>query len=872
MHRTIQHSLIFLTLFILASVAMGDAFDQTVDQIKILEVELEQNQIDIDEQQTSIEQELRTFRTNHALNAPKGEFESDADYAARLSRLAAAVTQRRAELEERDLSSLRADRLETQTEISRLYRTVFLTNDVTATLGRYNANDEYFLITFVANNESVNVRLYISRQNKAPILKNNWDKVVKTAYISIDPGYHRALAQVKLEYPPLWEDGASWIFNSVIYDLGDNNSVAFSPDGQYLATGSNNEHGIAIIWKMESGERFRKMDHGDSVYTVAFSPDGEYFATGGQDETRSWYHGKAIIWEMKNGTKVHKLEHPSYVRAATFSPNGKYLATARQPSWYQGRANLWDVDSGNWIRAMTYWASGNTIQALTFSPNGEFLTTTNTRRAWYLLDRATLWETNSGNTSLNFEHENGVYAVAFTPNGKYLATGNKESVTLWEMSSGRSVRQVELPDTTAYAVTFSPDGEFLAVGKSNGYINLFRVGTEEITLETDIPRVRSIYTGSEVTDLAWHPYGNFISDGKKVYRTHLPSEEVSLTPPSLLSSEINPVEVGTTFTLDFSVKNITDLAGWQLEVAFNPDVLSVVEVKEVNFLKSGGGNTFFRKGDIDNTAGKITNLSAAILGGGSVSGEGTLFSITFEAKAAGDGELQLQSTQFSNLAGQIIPHEVDVYPVLVEGRPLVEDVNRDKVVNIQDLVLVASRFGQAGRSNADVNGDRIVNIQDLVLVAAAFGTTAAAPALYAQSSEMLTTADVKQWLTQAQQLNLTDVTSQRGILFLEQLLTALTPKETGLLPNYPNPFNPETWIPYQLAEPADVKISIYAVDGKLVRTLSLGHQPVGIYQGKNRAAYWDGKNEIGENVASGVYFYTLTAGEFTATRKMLIRK
>ena len=159
-----------------------------------------------------------------------------------------------------------------------------------------------------------------------------------------------------------------------------------------------------------------------------------------------------------------------------------------------------------------------------------------------------------------------------------------------------------------------------------------------------------------------------------------------------------------------------------------------------------------------------------------------------------------------------------------------------------------------------------------MLVAAAFGTTAAAPALYAQSSEMLTTADVKQWLTQAQQLNLTDVTSQRGILFLEQLLTALTPKETGLLPNYPNPFNPETWIPYQLAEPADVKISIYAVDGKLVRTLSLGHQPVGIYQGKNRAAYWDGKNEIGENVASGVYFYTLTAGEFTATRKMLIRK
>ncbi|MXV74054.1 T9SS type A sorting domain-containing protein [Candidatus Poribacteria bacterium] len=93
-----------------------------------------------------------------------------------------------------------------------------------------------------------------------------------------------------------------------------------------------------------------------------------------------------------------------------------------------------------------------------------------------------------------------------------------------------------------------------------------------------------------------------------------------------------------------------------------------------------------------------------------------------------------------------------------------------------------------------------------------------------------------------------------------------------LLPNYPNPFNPETWIPYQLATPADVTVTIYAMDGAVVRTLKLGHQPVGIYQGKSRAAYWDGRNAQGEPVASGVYFYILTAGDFTATRKMLITK
>ena len=99
-----------------------------------------------------------------------------------------------------------------------------------------------------------------------------------------------------------------------------------------------------------------------------------------------------------------------------------------------------------------------------------------------------------------------------------------------------------------------------------------------------------------------------------------------------------------------------------------------------------------------------------------------------------------------------------------------------------------------------------------------------------------------------------------------------SPEATTLLPNFPNPFNPETWIPYQLAQPAEVTVSIHAADGKLVRTLTLGHLPAGVYQEKERAAYWDGKNEQGEPVASGIYFYTLTAGDFSATKKLLIRK
>ena len=98
------------------------------------------------------------------------------------------------------------------------------------------------------------------------------------------------------------------------------------------------------------------------------------------------------------------------------------------------------------------------------------------------------------------------------------------------------------------------------------------------------------------------------------------------------------------------------------------------------------------------------------------------------------------------------------------------------------------------------------------------------------------------------------------------------PETTVLLPNYPNPFNPETWIPYRLAEAAEVTLTIYSLNGNQVRTLALGHQPAGFYESRSRAAYWDGRNAIGERVASGVYFYTLTAGDFAATGKMLILK
>ena len=216
---------------------------------------------------------------------------------------------------------------------------------------------------------------------------------------------------------------------------------------------------------------------------------------------------------------------------------------------------------------------------------------------------------------------------------------------------------------------------------------------------------------------------------------------------------------------------------------------------------------------------------------------------------------------------------IQTVTAIAESPALPQDVNRDDVVNILDLVLVASALGTEGAGLVeDVNRDGVVNILDLVLVAAARGDVSAAPSSDPQALELLTAAAVREWLVQAGELDLTDSTSREGALFLDKLLRALTPKETTLLTNYPNPFNPETWIPYGLANDTNVQIAIYDISGALVRQLNLGHQRAGNYTQRSRAAYWDGSNGIGEHVASGVYFYTLTAGDFTATRKMLVGK
>ena len=395
-----------------------------------------------------------------------------------------------------------------------------------------------------------------------------------------------------------------------------------------------------------------------------------------------------------------------------------------------------------------------------------------------------------------------------------------------------------------------------------------RHGDRNTSIEFDIPENTEILT-IEVSDVEDGRCDHFVLGNPRLFYnmntdvntdndTGNRSDTVSLLPISVPSPNI-----GQQLELSLKITNGETVAGYQATVQFDDTALRYVESGISDYLPDGA---FFVPPILE---GNLVKLNAASLAGES-NGNGTLATLTFEVISVKASTLTLSDVLLSNSGGETFAPQVENAQI-TEPTKLTGDVNGDGTVNIADLVLVASNLGQTGQNAADVNSDGVVNIADLVLVAGALGTSAA-PSIHPQALEMFTATDVKKWVSAAQQLNPTDMNSQRGILFLQQLLVALTPKETALLPNFPNPFNPETWIPYHLAKGADVTLRIYAMNGALVRSLTLGHQAAGKYQNRSRAAYWNGKNAFGEPLASGLYFYTLTAGDFTATRKMIIQK
>ena len=591
-------------------------------------------------------------------------------------------------------------------------------------------------------------------------------------------------------------------------------------------------------------------EHADAVRSVSFSPGGKTLASGGDDYGRFLWND-LVLWDVGTQTKIGGL-NTRQVSSVSFSPDGKTLASIGDRSsiilwdvatqtaigtlgWVNtgsvvfspdgktlasGGVSLWDVATQTAIG--THWEHIGAVKSVVFSPDGRTLAS-----AGSIDGTVRLWDVRTWTEIAVLRgHTGWVNGVSFSPDGKTIVSGsNDRTVRLWDVATRAEISRLEGHTENVLSVSFSPDGHILASGSSDNTVRLWDARVEIDRLEGHTAAVNSVVFSPDGRILA-----SGSDDGTVLLWDIAEIEATSLLLGGFLTAKIDPGNDVDYFNVQ--IAEFGELTLW---------TTTTEPLDTIGTLQDSEGVTLATNAD--------KNVDAELN-----------FRIE-QYMYPGTYYIKVQSSE--QMTGD--------YTIYAAFMPAT-DVNRDGVVSVIDLVLVAENFGisDATPAQGDVNGDGEVNREDIITILDALDATAAPAAVS-------TTESLQRWIDRAKQLNRTDPRFQKGIAVLQNLLTTLiekktVPKATALLANYPNPFNPETWIPYQLAKPADVTLKIYAADGSLVRLLILGHQDAGMYHSRSRAAYWDGRNAIGEPVASGLYFYTFTAGDFSATRKLLIRK
>ena len=584
--------------------------------------------------------------------------------------------------------------------------------------------------------------------------------------------------------------------------------------------------------------------HPTIIWSVAFSSGAKHIAIGTED-------GRVILWDLnlRNIIKTSTL-HTSRVWSTTFHPIDQTIVSG---DW-SGTVNFWQPSSESKQESISY---NRPILKVKFNPSGSLLTigTTSGYGKNQLTPTTRLVGYHFQKEILSF-HQQNAHDIVITQDGKYfLAAGDQDGSIAW-WSAENSMPLLSQPlDGQRFN---SPEDISLSWDVDNLY-SVVQVGRDRIFSNSVTSSVvdsnLNLQIGTDGKTLQLLPNEIFI-DPSSIYWWRVKSgnfnrfsewsqaQQFRVSSPLAGRVRISPsrqaVESGEDFTLAVWIESVDDLNSFQFDT-------KRFQLQQDN--EPLRDEPFFQ---IDRQKGVYKNIVAIKDSKYAAKTTGRLIQILCRAKKKGTYQFSIENFSFLTQSLNEIAVEINPAEVIVGEGFQNWDVNLDNIVDIFDLSIVALYYGKKvpWDYNPDVNRDSEVDLFDLVLISSQLGDRV---------------------------YDLKLVAGNQGyVLEKTQEIINNIPIDYSLSHNYPNPFSIETWIPFQLANPANVHIQVYSSTGQLVRNLSLGQISSGHYIDKRGAAHWDRRNSEGELVPSGIYFYTLTTNGwptekiYSQTKKMVV--
>ena len=679
----------------------------------------------------------------------------------------------------------------------------------------------------------------------------------------------------------IW-DAASGKLKSVSNELDLVNAFAFSPDARTVA--AKKWDSPVKLWDVETGGLKRELEiSSEKVGSLVFSHDGRLVAGAGEADV--------YVWDADSGQLKTRFKTPADLRARgllyphdhriAFLPDNRSIASITHITYDQqdiATVHVWDAETGqNQLEFGEYSTSAM------FAPDGSAL-------AGYRGGKAGLWDLRTGEELIMFEE--GFGTSGFSPDSRLIAASryNWESgirtIQIWDMETkdlrsviesgdkyytflssnglltatvvityraaeftrwdiqGRKTAQFLVPGSSEIAsLSFSPDGRSVASSCSDRWLTDYAI------------RIWDVSTGEEKRHIkAYSRLSAFSPDGRtvagvnhdrmiRVWDAETGEQIVELKGYSPSSFAYSPdgktlafnntsYKKGIVRFLDISTgeaaEALTSPSGWASELSFSRD-------GSVLAAAGGGGSVHLwnvEKREVLRTVKGIGSVHALAL-----SPDGRSIAV------GGEDSARVWSAENGALRGKMVGHEGAVRTVAYssDGRHIASagDDGTVRVWSAETFALTKTLRGHVGYVNS-----------------VAFSPDSRSLVSGGKDGRVLL------WGVEDLPIQWSDIKREDSPLLLKN----------ALLPNYPNPFNPETWIPFDLAQRSAVTIAIYNSAGQTVKRMELGELPAGSYRAKGKAAYWDGRDAHGTPAASGVYFVRIEAGSFSETRRMVLLK